>query len=160
MFKNLKIRNKLFVAFGLVISMSMICGALFFVVINGTSQNFATFHEDAFGLSKETYTLKADINQLSNSICKAVMSPDKELAETYIQETKDEIAALNQRLTGLYARSFSDDFTALLDELKSQIDNIEKRSGKLFDLCKQLLTSSRLQLDHCAVFAEQREKGL
>ena len=146
MFKNMKIRNKLFSAFAIVIAVSIICTGLFFVVLNGTANNFTDFHDKAFALSRETYALKADINQLSNSICKAVMAPDKELAETYISETKAQIAALNECLVSLRDQSISDAFTEKVDELQALIDNIDKRSIKLFDLCKQLRTSWAIEM--------------
>ena len=146
MFKNLKIRNKLFAAFGVAVAACMICTGLFFLVINGTVSNFTSFHDEAFALSKETYTLRADINYLSNTICKAVMSPDKTLAETYIAETKEEVAAVEERVVQLRENTFSDDFTAKLDELQTLIDDIEKRSVKLFDLCRQQRTSWAIEM--------------
>ena len=146
MFKNLKIRDKLFAAFGLAIVMLVICGAFFFIAINGTVNNFTSFHDEAFELSKETYTMRSDINALSNTICKAVMAPEKELAETYISATEAEILAVEERVAHLREHSFSEEFTAKLDELQSLIDNIEKRSGKLFDLCKQLRTSWAIEM--------------
>ena len=146
MFKNLKIRDKLFAAFGVSILSSMICTTLFFLVINMTVNNFASFHDHAFELSKETYTLRSDINSLSNTICKAVMAPEKDLAETYIDATEAEIVVVENRLVYLRENSFSDEFTAKLDELQALIDNIEKRSVKLFDLCKQLRTSWAIEM--------------
>ena len=88
MFKNLKIRDKLFSAFGVALLLLMLCGGLFFVAINGMTNNFTTFHDEAFELSNETYALKAEITQLSNSICKSVMAPDTQSAEKYIDETE------------------------------------------------------------------------
>lgn len=146
MFKNFKIRDKLFSAFGINITLTVICTALFFLVINLSTKNFTTFHDEAFVLSKQTYTLTADINQLSNSICKAVMAPDKELAQKYIDETETEILALQESIEGLRKGSFSDEFTAKLDELQNLIKDFEKRSGKLFDLCKQLRTEWAVEM--------------
>lgn len=146
MFKNLKIRDKLFAAFGLVITMLTICGVCFFVVLNSTAQNFTVFHDEAFALSTKTNAVKADINRLSNSICKAVMAPTKELAETYIEETNSEIASLDDSLNELRERTDSGDFIAKVDELQELIDTIEKRSVKLFELCKQLRTSWAVEM--------------
>ena len=146
MFKNLKIRDKLFAAFGISISASVLCTVLFFLVINGTLKNFTSFHDEAFDLSKETYTMMADINALSNSVCKTVMAPNKELVAAYITETESMIALVRERLAHLREHSFSDEFTAKLDELQTQIENLEKRSGKLFDLCKNLRTSWAVEM--------------
>lgn len=146
MFKNLKIRDKLFAAFGIAILSSVLCTGLFFLVINGTVNNFTSFHDEAFELSKETYTMRSEINALSNTICKAVMAPDKALAETYINATQDELLAVEEHVAHLSEHSFSEEFTGKLDELQSLIDNIEKRSGKLFELCKQLRTSWAIEM--------------
>lgn len=146
MFKNLKIRNKLFTAFGINIALTMIVTGLFFSVINGAVQNFTTFHDDAFALSKDAYIVRADINQLTNSICKAVMATDKELAQKYIDETKAEIADLKKSLDTLRMRSFSKEFDAKINELETMINDIDKRSVKLFDLCKQLRTEWAVEM--------------
>ena len=90
--------------------------------------------------------MKAEINALSNSVCKTVMAPEKEMVTTYIQETENMILALEEHLALLRERSFSDEFTAKLDELQALIDNFEKRSGKLFDLCKNLRTDWAIEM--------------
>lgn len=146
MFKNLKIRDKLFSAFGVALLLLMLCGGLFFVAINGMTNNFTTFHDEAFELSNETYALKAEITQLSNSICKSVMAPDTQSAEKYIDETEARVILLEERIAHLREHSFSEAFIAKLDELQSMIDNIEKRSSKLFELCRQLRTSWAVEM--------------
>ncbi len=146
MFKNLRIRDKLFSAFGFAILLLVFCGVLFFVAINGMTSNFTIFHDEAFELSNETYALKAEITQLSNSICKAVMSPNKESAEKYIDETETEVLGLEERIAHLREHAFSDTFIEKLDELQGMINNIEKRSSKLFELCRQLRTNWAVEM--------------
>ena len=146
MFKNLKIRNKLLVAFGVMIAVSMICTGLFFLVLNGTVSNFTAFHDEAFALSKETYTLKADINEMSNTVCKAIIATSKEDAEAYIQATEEQRAQLQESIDYLREHSFSDAFDAKLDELQAQVDLFDKRSTKLFGYCKELRTQWAIEM--------------
>ena len=146
MFKNLKIRDKLFAAFGIAISLLVVCGVMFFIVLNLTANNFTVFHDEAFAVSKQTNAVKADINRVSNSICKAVMAPSKELAETYIGETESEIEDLKKSLSVLRDAVASDDFRSMIDELQAMIADIEKRSVKLFDLCRQQRTSWAIEM--------------
>ena len=145
MFKNLKIRDKLFSAFGLALILLMLCGGLFFVAINGMTNNFTTFHDEAFELSNETYALKAEITQLSNSICKSVMSPDKQSAEKYIEETETQVALLEERIAHLREHSFSEAFITKLDELQSTWKRLQRLLSRVRPLSSpEVLTFSAL----------------
>ena len=150
MFKNLKIRDKLFSAFGIVILLFVVCAGIFFLAINGTTGNFSTFHDKAISISEETYTLKSEIDDLSISIGKTVMAPKKDIAETYIAETESKLAVVNEHISSLREKSFSDKYTAKLDELQAMIDEISKKTDKLFELCKleQTKTAARNYYDN------------
>lgn len=146
MFKNLKIRNKLFAAFAIVILFSMLCTGVFFMAINGITDNFAAFHDEAFQLSKETSTLKSDINEMSNTVCKAIIATTKEDAEAYISATNEQRASLQERMDYLRENTCSDEFTAKLDQLQEQIDLFDKRSTKLFGYCRELRTQWAIEM--------------
>ena len=146
MFKNLKIRNKLFAAFGIVIVVNMIVTGVFFVVLNSITTNFAAFHDEAFQLSQETSALKADINEMSNSVCKAIIATTKEDAEAYISATNEQKERLQSRIDYLREHACSDEFTAKLDELQERVDLFNTRTTKLFGYCRELRTDWAIEM--------------
>ena len=150
MLRNLKIRNKLFVAFGFVLAIIMVCGGVFFMAINGVLNNFSAFHDEAISMSEETYTLRSEIDDLSISIGKTVMAPKKDTAEIYIAETEEKLAVVNDRIAALREKSISDEYTAKLDELQEKIDTVSSRTNKIFELCKleQTKTAARNYYDN------------
>ncbi len=135
MLKNLKIRKKLFVAFGIVLALFVFCGTVFITSISGTQTNFENFHDDAYELSNVTYHMVGEVNSLSNDVCNAIIAPTVDQARSYITSSKTTLESLNAELQFLRDNALSDEFSAQVGELKTLVENFSAVSSDLFALC-------------------------
>ena len=137
MFKNLKIQKKLFTAFGIVLSAFTVSGAIFFISLAMIQQNFKDFNQQALEVSNVTYQMLAVVNELSDDVCNAIMTPEVAQAEKYIQMGKDRINDLNNGLEYLSSCVLAEDatFSGNAERLQELINQFNSVSEELFRLC-------------------------
>lgn len=138
MFKNLKIQKKLFTAFGIILVAFVISGAIFFASLATIQSNFQDFNENAFQLSNAAAEMRADVNELSDDVCNAIMTPDVAQAEKYIQMGKDRITDLTNALEYLRGSALSDELSDEMTRLQELINQFNSVSEELFKLCINL----------------------
>ena len=142
MFKNLKIKNKFILAFGIVLLSFAMVGMIFFSSISSAQNNFEDFNEDAFRLSKIAYNMVAEVNNLSNNVSNAIVAPDVALSREYITNSKLSLEALERGLEELAAYKLSNEYTASVNELSALIEEFSSVSSELFALCIALRTDA------------------
>ena len=135
MFKNLKIRGKLLAAFGIVIGLLIIAGAMFFATIGSTESNFESFHDDAFEIAKTTYGMYGMVNNLSSDLCNGIVAPNEEQANRYITSAKETLSQLSDSVNVVRKTPISEEFSNKANELIGLINEFYSTSDYMFTLC-------------------------
>ena len=135
MFKNLKIRGKLLAAFGIVIGLLIIAGAMFFATIGSTESNFESFHDDAFEIAKTTYGMYGMVNNLSSDLCNGIVAPNEEQVNRYITSAKETLSQLSDSVNVVRKTPISEEFSNKANELIGLINEFYSTSDYMFTLC-------------------------
>jgi len=133
--RNLKIQGKLLAAFGFIMLLFVIAGGMFFIAIGGTQSNFENFHDEAFEMSKVTYGMYGSVNSLSSDLCNAIVAPDMEHANRYINSAKETLSELSDTVNYLRKNPISDEFANRVNELIGLINEFYSTSDYMFTLC-------------------------
>ena len=133
--RNLKIQGKLLAAFGFIMFLFVIAGGMFFIAIGGTQSNFENFHDEAFEMSKVTYGMYGSVNSLSSDLCNAIVAPDMEHANRYINSAKETLSELSDTVNYLRKNPISDEFANRVNELIGLINEFYSTSDYMFTLC-------------------------
>ena len=131
MLKNLKIRGKLIVCFGVVIALFIATVITSLVALNTARNNFEAFHEDAFKISNRTYTMRVQMNSTSKNICNAMMTLEPDQVENYISQAQDTLTQLKENL--VYIEENVPAIAADAAEIRSLLEGSVKVKEQIYE---------------------------
>ena len=146
MLKNLKIRNKLFASFGLVIALFLLTVSTSVFGLVSVQGQFHTFHDDAFKMSNTTYEMRANLQRLATNLCKAIMTDNLISSADYLDEASTQLENLNTAFAYIEENAHDDELMELNDKAYALMaETIETREA-LFDLAGRGLVQEATDL--------------
>lgn len=94
--KNLKIRNKLFVTFGIVIVLFVITIMVSFVGLNQSSSRFKDFYEVGYPVSLKSTDMRRAIQNALKNISYTMLTEDEQKVQEYIATAEEELTNLRE----------------------------------------------------------------
>lgn len=136
MLKNLKIKNKLFAAFGMVIALFIVTVATSFISMSNVRTEFENFHDDAFTMSNTTYEMRANLQRLAKDICKATMTEDTAKSTTYLNDATTQLQNLKNAFSYIEENSDSAEFLTMTAKAKGYMEESIAVREELFALAQ------------------------
>lgn len=144
MLKNLKIKNKLFVSFGMVIALFLITVVASIISMTSSRRQFENFHDDAFKMSNTTYEMRANLQRLAKDICKATMTDNISKSSSYLNDASTQLQSLKDAFA--YIEENSDDaaFLSMSAEAKNLMEKSIPVREELFRLAQSGLVDKAI----------------
>ena len=146
MLKNLKIRSKLFVSFGLVIALFLLTVSTSIFGLVSLQSQFRTFHDDAFKMSNTTYEMRANLQRLAKNLCKSIMSEDPVASAGYLDEASTQLDNLRSAFAYVEEHALDEDLLALNDKAYDRMMETKATRETLFDLAGRGLVQEATDL--------------
>lgn len=134
--KNLKIRNKLLVSFGLVIALFLVTVVTSVVSMFNVRTQFENFHDHAFVMSNTTYEMRVNLQRLAKDICKATMTDDSAKSTTYLNDADEQLQKLKDAFTYIENNANTDAFLSLSAQAKSLMESSVSVREELYNLAQ------------------------
>lgn len=136
MLKNLKIRKKLLVTFGMVIALFIVTVATSFISMSNVRAEFENFHDDAFKISNTTYEMRANLQRLAKDICKATMTDDTARSASYLDDASTQLQNLKNAFNYIEENSDSAEFLAMTATARGYMEESIAVREELFALAQ------------------------
>lgn len=136
MLKNLKIKEKLFVSFGMVITLFLITVVASIISMTNSRKRFENFYDDAFKISNTTYEMRANLQRLAKDVCKATMTDDSTKSATYLNDATAQLQSLKDSFSYIEENSDNAEFLSMSAEAKKLMESSISIRQELFELAQ------------------------
>lgn len=134
--KNLKIRAKLFLGFGVVIATLVLIGIIGVLNLNTTSNDITYITKQIMPDRSSAWMIRRDLVSIERNMYKAIANEDPELTKKYIAEVSSDSETLFVALDDLMT-SYDGD-KSKLQEASAQIDNLKVIGDRVTALASEL----------------------
>lgn len=115
--KNLKIRSKLLVVFGMIIALFVMALALAIAGLNASGTQFGDFYSYTYPMSKTTLEVRRGIQTAIKGLSMSMLTEDEQEIQTYLSQTEEEMQHVKTNLEYL-EKSFRGDTSRIKEALQ------------------------------------------
>jgi len=146
MLKNLKIRTKLFVCFGIIIALFLTSVVASFSALSIANKDFTEFHDDAYHIASVTYEMRANMQRRAKNMCNAIIAPTAAETQHYIDLVKEEEAVLYEALAYLEEHSDDPELLSRATRVREILDLSKNTQIKLYNLALDVKIDEAIHL--------------
>ena len=142
--KNLKIRKKLFIAFGISFVFFIATTITALSCLGVLSSNFTTFYQQPYTVATQAINMRANMQEAEKYLIKSCTSSDSQTANQYIEQCQ---AALERLKTGLdvIKTNSSGSSIQLVDEFIAKMDSSVATKEKIFEFSSKNQNSQAIE---------------
>lgn len=144
--RNLKIRCKMTISFGMVIVLFLVTVAIAVSSMLGFRNKFEDFHDHAFVMSNTTYEMRVTLQRLAKNVCQATMSDDLDDSAEYLELATELLQTLKDSFAYIEANAEAAEFIALSNTAKSYMNDSVSIREELFELAAAGKTTQAIKL--------------
>lgn len=146
--KNCKIKAKLAIAFGLVLTLFILSVVCAFHALNSSKSKFKDFHNEAFQTSNMTYELRVELQRYSKNVSQAIMATTEDQSQYYVdyavtmkENLKSNLKALKEMTQEQYLLTRINSVESLFDStssVQSQLGELALKTSSSYNLNKAI----------------------
>lgn len=144
--RNLKIRRKMTISFGMIIVLFLVTVAIAVSSMLGFRNKFEDFHDHAFVMSNTTYEMRVTLQRLAKNVCQATMSDNLDDSAEYLELATELLQTLKDSFAYIEANAETAEFIALSNTAKSYMNDIVSIREELFELAAAGKTTQAIKL--------------
>lgn len=129
--KNLKIKKKLFIAFGISFLFFIATTITALFCLGVISSNFTTFYQEPYTISTQTINMRANIQEAEKYLIKSCTASNSKSAAEYNDQCQEALSRLKTGLEVIKANSAGS--AALVEEYTEKMDTTVAIKEKIFE---------------------------
>lgn len=131
-FKNYKIGKKLFVTFGIIVSLLVVVVVVGLAALISIGDKFNTFHNNGYQITNKVMEVRMSIQSSAKNIGYSMMTSDAEETSNYIDNAKAESVTMSEGITVLEEKFAGD--KSLIDSFNDAMLSIKEDREKVYEL--------------------------
>lgn len=144
--KDLKIRTKLMVSFGLVLVMLLFTVVMSVTALTDIRSKFNNFYNDTYAMNNETYEMRVNLQSTGKYISAATMSDDDADTIAYLEKAETSIGIVQSGFTYIEQNASNQNFLSLVSQAKSILSSSDSVKEEVFSLARQGLRDKAIEL--------------
>ena len=134
--KNLKIKWKMLISFGIVIFTFLISSFLSFFSLGTSKGKFVEFHDRGYIFSNTTYEMRTNLQRLSKNVCNSILTNDTTKVDYYLGVAEENIENLNNALEFIKENAKTSDLKTKANQLEELFISARNSREKLFSFAR------------------------